>query len=70
MGEGIATEASMLSVGKWITDTDVEQIIGLVHPAKIASQRVLEKAGMSFTNEAHYFGMDLLRYTLRREDFE
>jgi RimJ/RimL family protein N-acetyltransferase len=68
-GRGIATEASRLSLEKWIATTEIEEVIGLVHPQNIASQRVLEKVGMTFANRAPYFGMDLLRYTLRREQF-
>jgi ribosomal-protein-alanine N-acetyltransferase len=68
-GKGIATESSLLSLQRWIADTEIEEVIGLVHPENIASQRVLEKVGMSFMNRAHYFGMDLLRYTIRREEF-
>jgi len=66
-GKGIATEAALLSLRAGITGTAIEQVVGIVHPENIASQRVLEKVGMSFVNEAHYFGMDCLRYTLERE---
>jgi ribosomal-protein-alanine N-acetyltransferase len=68
-GKGIATGASLLSLDRWISDTEIDELIGLVHPENIASQRVLEKVGMSFINEAQYFGMNLLRYTIRREEF-
>ena len=33
-----------------------------MHPENIASQRVLEKAGLTFINEADYFGMHVCRY--------
>ena len=33
-----------------------------MHPENIASQRVLEKAGLTFINEADYFGMHVRRY--------
>ena len=46
----------------------LERIIGLVHPDNIASQRVLEKLGMTFTNQASYFGMQVYRYALERAD--
>ena len=69
-GKGIATEASLLSLRAGIMGTAIEQVVGIVHPENIASQRVLEKVGMSFVNEAHYFGMDCLRYILTRETYE
>lgn len=69
-GRGIATEASLLSLKNGLAETEIEEIVGIVHPENIASQRVLEKVGMSFVNKARYFGMDCLRYTLKREDFK
>jgi len=68
-GKGIATDASLLSLEKWISDTEIEEIVGLVHPENIASQRVLEKVGMLFIEKAQYFGMEVLRYVIERADF-
>jgi RimJ/RimL family protein N-acetyltransferase len=68
-GRGIATEASLISLTKWISDTEIEEVIGLVHPENIASRRVLEKVGMTFIERAKYFGIDVLRYVIGRADF-
>ena len=69
-GKGIATEASRASLLYAVTDTDLELIIGLVHPENIASQKVLEKVGMSFIERKQYFGMECLRYAIGRETLE
>lgn len=69
-GEGIATEASRVSLTYVLSTTDLEQIIGLVHPENIASQRVLEKVGMSFLDKRQYFGMECSRYIVKRERLE
>ena len=69
-GKGIATEASRSSLLYAVTDTDLDLIIGLVHPENIASQKVLEKVGMSFLEQKQYFGMECLRYAIGRERLE
>ena len=69
-GRGIATEASRASLKYALTDTNLDLIIGLVHPENVASQRVLEKVGMSFLDRKQYFGMECLRYSANRESLE
>jgi ribosomal-protein-alanine N-acetyltransferase len=69
-GRGIATEASKASLKYALTDTNLDLIIGIVHPENVASQRVLEKVGMSFLDSKQYFGMQCLRYCVNRETFE
>jgi len=67
-GRGLATEAARESVRFGFEDLGIETIVGVVHPENIASQRVLEKAGLSFVEEASYFGMDVRRYVRTRRD--
>jgi RimJ/RimL family protein N-acetyltransferase len=69
-GRGLATEASRASMEYAFTSTVLDIVIGLVHPENIASQRVLEKVGMSFLDQKEYFGMDCLRYMIHREKLE
>ncbi len=63
-GQGYATEAARASLQFALDRVDADQIIGLTHPENIRSQRVLEKLGMSFVNQAEYFGMQLYRYAI------
>ena len=44
-GNGFATQAVGLAIGKGFEDLGVERIEAFVDPANIASQRVLEKNG-------------------------
>ncbi|MCP4362490.1 MAG: GNAT family N-acetyltransferase [Chloroflexi bacterium] len=68
-GQGLATEATQASLRYAFEDKGLETIVAIVHPGNRASQRVLEKSGMAFTNEAEYFGMDCYRYVLGRPAF-
>lgn len=65
-GQGFATEAAQASLTYGFETLAVERIIGIVHPENKASQRVLEKSGMRFIEEARYFGMDCYRYVIKR----
>jgi ribosomal-protein-alanine N-acetyltransferase len=65
-GRGLATEAARQSVRFGFEDLGIETIIGVVHPENVASQRVLEKTGLSFVEQANYFGMDVYRYLIKR----
>jgi ribosomal-protein-alanine N-acetyltransferase len=65
-GKGLATEAAKASLEYGFDQLGLECIVGIVHPDNVASQRVLEKVGMSFVERAHYFGMDCYRYSIER----
>jgi len=65
-GRGLATEAARASLRYGFEDLGIETIVGIVHPDNLASQRVLAKAGLTYVERAHYFGMDVLRYAAER----
>ncbi len=69
-GTGLATEAAKHSIDYAFNKLDIDIVIGLTHPDNIPSQRVLEKVGLSFISKAHYFGMELFRYTIDRKQYE
>jgi len=69
-GKGIATETASVCLEYGYREVDLDTIIGLTHLENIASQRVLEKIGLSFRNQAEYFGMACRRYTVSRKEYE
>jgi RimJ/RimL family protein N-acetyltransferase len=68
-GKGLATEGAMAGLRFGFQDLKLERIVGITHPENIASQRVLQKIGMSFTSEAEYFGMKVHRYLADASSF-
>jgi ribosomal-protein-alanine N-acetyltransferase len=66
-GQGLATEAARASLDFGFNSLGLSCVVGIVHPENIASQRVLEKAGLSLVERAHYFGMDCLRYSIEKD---
>lgn len=66
-GLGIATEAARASVAYGFEHFDFAEIIGITHPDNVASQRVLQKCGMTFTAATRYFGMNCFRFAVSRQ---
>lgn len=69
-GRGLATEGARAGLRYGFETLGLGQIIGLVHPENTASQRVLEKLGMTRTGPAVYFEMDLLRYVVTEAEWQ
>jgi len=65
-GQGLATEAAQACVRYGFEQLGLETIVGIVHPDNIASQRVVEKLGLSFVDRTRYFGMDCYHYRMER----
>jgi ribosomal-protein-alanine N-acetyltransferase len=64
-GQGFATEGARVSLKYGFEQLKLREIIGLTHPENIASQNVLKKCGMRFSEQKEYFGMQLLRFCLQ-----
>ena len=65
-GQGLATEAARQSLGYAFGEAGLSLVIGLTHPDNIASQRVLQKIGLTYTNRAIYFNFDCYRFARER----
>ena len=68
-GLGLATEAGRISLDFGFNHLNFGKIIGIVHPGNIASQRVLEKLGLSSPTKSYYFGMNCLRFAITRQQY-
>ena len=49
-GKGLATESAIAGLDYGFNSLGIGKIIGIVHPENVASQKVLEKIGLSFRN--------------------
>jgi ribosomal-protein-alanine N-acetyltransferase len=68
-GKGLATEGARAGLRFGFEELGLEKIVAIVHPDNVASRRVIEKLGMSGRERAHYFGMDVYHYALKRQAF-
>jgi len=63
-GQGLATEGARVALEFGFENHKLREIIGLTHPKNTASQNVLKKCGLNYTNQAEYFGIQVFRYSL------
>jgi RimJ/RimL family protein N-acetyltransferase len=68
-GQGIATEAARASARFGFETANLAHLIALAVPGNIASRRVMEHLGFVYEKDAYYFGLDLVQYTLQRDEF-
>ncbi|MFC1581777.1 GNAT family N-acetyltransferase [Candidatus Neomarinimicrobiota bacterium] len=66
--QGLATEAARASLKFGFSKSKLDQIIALVHPENVASQKVLTKLGMHFIERCQYFDMNCLKYRINKTD--
>jgi RimJ/RimL family protein N-acetyltransferase len=65
-GQGYATEAVRATIRYGFSSLEVDQLSAVVFPENVASQRVLEKAGMTYRGMRPTFGFDLMYFTIDR----
>ena len=68
-GRGLAHEAGRASLRYGFEKLGLRAIAGLTLRDNRRSRRVLERLGMSFVREAHFYGFDCVQYTVSREDW-
>jgi ribosomal-protein-alanine N-acetyltransferase len=69
-GQGLTPEGGRAGLAYGFETLGLDTIIAVMHPENIASQRVAEKLGMTFTGEAVYFEMPVYRYVIEDQDFQ
>jgi ribosomal-protein-alanine N-acetyltransferase len=65
--QGLATEASFASLNYGFEILKLERIVAIARPENIASQRVMQKVGMKYEKNAHYYETDVVYYSISRE---
>jgi RimJ/RimL family protein N-acetyltransferase len=68
-GRGLTTEAGRVGLRFGFEQVKLGEIVALAHPENRASQRVIEKLGLRFVEEAEYFGMTVRRFSLGAEAY-
>jgi RimJ/RimL family protein N-acetyltransferase len=69
-GQGLATEAARAVLRHGFEVLCLERIIGLAHPANVASQRVLQKSGLKHEKNAYYYEHLVRYYAIERTDMD
>ena len=66
-GKGYATEVARSAVAYGFDTLGLERIVAVTHPENVASQRVLEKAGLRFQGMSLYNGERVRKYAIERD---
>ena len=68
--QGLATEASLASLNYGFQILNLERIVAIALPENITSQRVMQKVGMKYEKNAHFYETDVVYYSLSRESYQ
>ena len=66
---GFVTEAARAALRYGFEETPLDYIVAIALPENVASWRVMEKIGMRREGMARHYNYDVVRYSMRREDF-
>lgn len=69
-GRGLATEAARAVMEQAFGPLEIDRVIAVVKPDHVASQRVLEKAGLHPAGTRVAYGESMLLYEARRLEYE
>ncbi len=68
-GLGLAPEAANACIEHAFRTRTLPEVVAVVHPDNVRSQRVLVKLGFTAAGRRHAYGADLLLYRLDRESY-
>ncbi|MEO1559646.1 MAG: GNAT family N-acetyltransferase [Cyanobacteria bacterium J06632_19] len=68
--QGIATEATKASINYGFESAKLYKIVAIASPKHIASRRVMEKAGLVYEKDAHFYKNDVVYYSILRENWQ
>ena len=65
--QGLATEAGRAAIEYGFNGLKLERIVAIALPENVGSSRVMEKIGMKYERDAHYYNVDVVYYALERD---
>ncbi len=68
--QGIATEATKASLRYRFEEVKLARIVAITLPEHTASRRVMEKAGLKYEKDAHFYSLDVVYYALARINYQ
>lgn len=69
-GKGLATELARASLRFGFEEHQFERIVAIAKPLNSASIHVMEKIGMHYEKHASYYDIDVVQYTIGRDEFQ
>jgi ribosomal-protein-alanine N-acetyltransferase len=69
-GKGLATELARASLRYGFEEHRFERIVAVAKPENAASIHVMEKLGMRYEMHTSYYDIDVVQYTIARDDYQ
>jgi ribosomal-protein-alanine N-acetyltransferase len=66
--QGLATEAARASIEYGLDELRLDRIVAIARPENIGSYRVMEKVGMKYEKDAHFYNVDVVYYAIESPD--
>lgn len=67
---GIATEAVQATLRYGFEQVKLNRIVAITLPEHIASRRVMEKAGLKYEKDAHFYNLDVVYYAISATEWQ
>ncbi|NDJ20546.1 GNAT family N-acetyltransferase [Nostoc sp. B(2019)] len=67
---GLGTEASQATLQYGFGELKLDRIVAIAKPENIASVRIIQKVGMKYQKNAHYYGHDVVYYAISRSEWQ
>ena len=64
--QGLATEAARASIEYGLNELRLDRIVAIARPENVGSYRVMEKVGMKYEKDAHFYNVDVVYYAIER----
>ena len=68
-GKGLASEAAAATMTYGFGQLGLARIVAITYPENLTVQRVLEKLGMKYIKQAHFYDTDVRYYSISREEY-
>ena len=68
--QGLTTEAARASVRFGFETLQLQRLVAIALTTNLASQRVMQKAGLKYEKQAHYYNLEVAYYSINREDYQ
>lgn len=64
--QGLATEAARAAIDYCFNELKLDRVVAIARPENVGSYRVMEKIGMKYERDAHYYNVDVVYYAIER----
>jgi ribosomal-protein-alanine N-acetyltransferase len=65
--QGLATEAASAAIEHGFNGLKLTRIVAIARPENVGSYRVMEKVGMKYERDAHFYNVDVVYYAIERQ---